>query len=133
MGRMRTGKAAEYLGITHGTLRIWADEGKVSYIMFGDERRFLDTDLDKFLKIDQVCGAERVRTEVLYIRVSGSSGQESSLEAQETELRESSKDGAQILKVYKDWGSGLYENRPGLVKLLKDAKNQGGFHLRNLP
>ena len=92
--------------------------------MFGDERRFLDTDLDKFLGVGQELGRIRVRTEVLYVRVSGSTGQESSLVAQEQELRASTPDGAEVLRVYKDRGSGLNENRPGLTKLLQDAKNK---------
>ncbi|MFF0143121.1 recombinase family protein [Streptomyces sp. NPDC005227] len=50
------------------------------------------------------------------MRVSGSSGQESSLEAQETVLRATST--GEIVKVVKDRGSGLKENRPGLNRVL---------------
>jgi predicted site-specific integrase-resolvase len=58
----------------------------------------------------------RPRLELLYVRVSGSSGQESSLEAQEIELRGTST--GEIVKVVKDRGSGLKENRPGLNRVL---------------
>ncbi|WP_367326015.1 recombinase family protein [Streptomyces sp. HUAS ZL42] len=44
--------------------------------------------------------------------MSGSSGQESSLDAQEQELRATST--GTVVKVVKDRGSGLKENRPGL-------------------
>ena len=50
------------------------------------------------------------------MRVSGSSGRESSLEAQEAELRATSS--GEIIKVVKDRGSGLREDRPGLNRVL---------------
>ncbi|MFE9694752.1 recombinase family protein [Micromonospora sp. NPDC005806] len=62
-------------------------------------------------------GGERVRLEGLYVRVSGSSGQESSLEAQESELRATSS--GVIVKVFRDRASGLREDRPGLNGLLR--------------
>ncbi|OEJ20976.1 hypothetical protein AS594_40020 [Streptomyces agglomeratus] len=61
----------------------------------------------------------RPRLEVLYVRVSGSSGQESSLAAQEEELRATST--GTVVKVVKDRGSGLRENRPGLNRMLAMA------------
>ncbi|WP_371800400.1 recombinase family protein (plasmid) [Streptomyces sp. NBC_01707] len=48
--------------------------------------------------------------------VSGSSGRESSLEVQEVELRAAST--GKIVKVVRDRGSGLKENRPGLNRVL---------------
>ena len=52
----------------------------------------------------------------MYVRVSGSSGQESSLAAQEEELRVTSR--GEVVKVVKDRGCGLRENRPGLNRVL---------------
>ncbi|MEV7004249.1 recombinase family protein [Streptomyces sp. NPDC093982] len=60
--------------------------------------------------------ASRLRLELLHVRVSGSSGQESSLEAQETELRATAM--GDTVKVVKDRGSGLKANRPGLNRVL---------------
>ncbi|WP_371825986.1 recombinase family protein [Nonomuraea turcica] len=48
------------------------------------------------------------------MRVSGTAGQESSLAAQEDELRRTSRTG--IVKVYKDRASGLRENRNGAIR-----------------
>ncbi|MFJ9713623.1 recombinase family protein [Streptomyces sp. NPDC101234] len=62
-------------------------------------------------------GSECVRLEGLYVRVSGSSGQESSLGAQEKELRATST--GEIVKVFRDRASGLREDRPGLNRLLR--------------
>lgn len=56
-----------------------------------------------------------------YVRVSGSTGQESSLAGQEAELRDAF--GDRIVKVYKDKASGLREHRPGLDRLLRDAES----------
>lgn len=61
-------------------------------------------------------GGDRLRLEGLYVRVSGSSGQESSLGAQEKELRATST--GQVVKVFRDRASGLREDRPGLIRLL---------------
>lgn len=101
------------------TLRRWAIEGRVPFRMVGDqrpERRFDERDLDAFAG---VLSSERNRVEVAYVRVSGVSGQESSLTAQAEELARTSVSG--IVGVYSDKASGLRENRPGLTKLLKDA------------
>ncbi len=53
------------------------------------------------------------------MRVSGTTGQESSLVAQEEQLRASAI--AEVVTVFKDKASGLRENRPGLNRLLKAA------------
>jgi predicted site-specific integrase-resolvase len=59
------------------------------------------------------------RVEALYVRVSGSTGQEASLVNQEQTLRDTSR--GVIYRVYKDTASGLRENRSGLSRLLDDA------------
>ncbi|WP_226360771.1 recombinase family protein [Pseudonocardia sp. ICBG1142] len=55
----------------------------------------------------------------MYCRVSGSTGQESSLANQESVLRETSR--GTVFRVYRDRASGLRENRKGLTRLLDDA------------
>lgn len=81
------------------------------------QRRFLLSDLHNFLGVTDP--VEQVVREVLYVRVSGSTGQESSLAAQEAELLGSTT--GRLVRVYKDRGSGLSEKRPGLTRLLRDA------------
>lgn len=108
-------KAAKRLGIHPMTLRQWALDGKIPVTWVGRERRFSSVDVDN-MKRGSDSSTPRPRLELLYVRVSGSSGQESSWEAQETELRATST--GEIVKVVKDRGSGLRENRPGLNRVL---------------
>lgn len=108
-------KAAKRLGIHPMTLRQWALDGKIPFTWVGRERRFSSVDVEN-MKRGSDSSASRPRLELLYVRVSGSSGQESSLEAQETALRGTST--GEIVKVVKDRGSGLKENRPGLNRVL---------------
>jgi len=120
--RLRIGPAARRLGVHNTTLRRWADEGLIPFVRVGDERRFALSDLDAYVTARS--GVTQERVEALYVRVSGSSGQETSLAAQEAELRGSAV--GEVHKVYRDRASGLRENRPGLTKLLADAA-QGKF------
>ncbi|QHC23134.1 IS607 family transposase [Streptomyces sp. GS7] len=114
MELLRLSKAAKRLGVHPVTLRLWADSGKIPVTWVGRERRFSSVDVEAM----KVAGSlERVRLEGLYVRVSGSSGQESSLAAQEEELRSTST--GKVVKVFRDRSSGLREDRPGLNRLLQ--------------
>ncbi|WP_433446769.1 IS607 family transposase [Streptomyces sp. CA-142005] len=115
MELLRMSKAAKRLGIHPMTLRQWALDGKIPFTWVGRERRFSSVDVEN-LKRGSNSETSRPRLELLYVRVSGSSDQESSLEAQEAELRATST--GEIVKVVKDRGSGLKENRPGLNRVL---------------
>jgi len=120
MALLRLTAAAKRLGVHPATLRLWADQGQIPFVWVGKsqpERRFKEADLDAFAGV--TAAAARERAEVAYVRVSATAGQETSLAAQEDELRRTSRTG--IVKVYKDKASGLRENRPGLNKLLADA------------
>ncbi|MGW4518681.1 excisionase family DNA-binding protein, partial [Streptomyces sp. NPDC004393] len=108
-------KAAKRLGIHPMTLRQWALDGKIPFTWVGRERRFSSVDVEN-MKRGSDCSTSRPRLELLYVPVSGSSGQESSLEAQEAELRATST--GEIVKVVRDRGPGLKENRPGLNRVL---------------
>ena len=108
-------KAARRLGIHPMTLRTWAISGKIPFLWVGRERRFSSVDVEN-MKRGSDLAASRPRLEVLYVRVSGSSGQESALAAQEEELRATST--GTVVKVVKDRGSALRENRPGVNRLL---------------
>ncbi|MFU8855125.1 IS607 family transposase [Micromonospora sp. SL1-18] len=114
MELLRLAKAAQRLGVHPVTLRLWADSGKIPVTWVGRERRFSSVDVEA-MKVSG--GGVRVRLEGLYVRVSGSSGQESSLEAQERELRATA--AGEIVKVFRDRSSGLREDRPGLNALLR--------------
>lgn len=100
------------------TLRLWADSGKIPVTWVGRERRFSSSDIDA-MKIPSGESAQRPRLEGLYVRVSGTTGQESSLEAQEAELRATAT--GTVARVFRDRASGLREDRPGLEKLLSAA------------
>jgi predicted site-specific integrase-resolvase len=77
-----------------------------------NERRFTRSDLEQLLHTDSP------RRAALYLRVSGSRGQETSLENQEKELRGALQNvGITEFKVFKDCGSGLNEKRRGLARL----------------
>ena len=97
------------------TLRQWAVDGKIPFTWVGRERRFSSVDVEN-MKRGSDFSTPRPRREPLYVRVSGSSGQESSLDAQESELRATST--GEIVKVVRDRGSGLKENRPGVNRVL---------------
>jgi excisionase family DNA binding protein len=129
MALLRLAAAAKRLGVHPGTLRIWADEGRIPFSWVGvgkPERRFDEADLEVFA--GKASAPVRDRVEVAYVRVSGSSGQEASLAAQEDELRRTSTSG--ITAVYKDKASGLREHRPGLDKLLGHAGEGRFTHVR---
>jgi putative resolvase len=114
---MRVGIAARYCGVTPWTLRRWENAGRVTAIRVGTRkhRRFLRHDLDVLM--GQSGGMPAARREALYVRVSGRGDQLSSLTHQETELRATAR--GEVIQVFSDSGSGLSENRPGLLRLLR--------------
>ncbi|MGW1910404.1 recombinase family protein [Streptomyces sp. NPDC002076] len=84
-------------------------DGKIPFTGIGREHRLSSVDVDN-MKRGSGSSTSRPHLELLYVRVSGSSGQESSLEAQEAELRAAST--GEIVKIVRDRGSGLKEDRP---------------------
>ncbi|GAA1644690.1 IS607 family transposase [Actinoplanes couchii] len=116
MALVRLAPAAGYVGVDPVTLRRWADDGRVDVVWVGRERRFDTKALDVFLGVRPGSGPRR---EALYVRVSGSTGQGSSLTAQEAELRTTAS--GEVVAVFQDKASGLRENRPGLTRLLAAA------------
>ncbi|WP_133169286.1 IS607 family transposase [Rhodococcus opacus] len=118
---MRIGEAAAYLNMSVVGVRKAASEGRLPSRRTGSGQRVFDrTDLDAYLgRPPAPDKAPADRVEALYCRVSGSTGQESSLANQESMLRESAS-GA-VYRVYKDRGSGLRETRAGLDRMLDDA------------
>lgn len=117
---MRIGEAAAYLGMSARGVRKASDEGRLPFTVSGGSQRiFRQEDLDAYLGRAVPVASDRPRVEALYVRVSGTSGQDSSLAAQEVVLRDSAS--GTVYKVYRDKASGLRENRQGLAKLLAGA------------
>lgn len=99
------------------TVREWADKGKLPVVWVGRERRFKVSDVEALIRGgDPQAVDERVAG---YVRVSGSTGQGSSVETQRAELE--ARFGDRLVKVYSDRGSGLNEKRRGLGSLLEHA------------
>lgn len=97
------------------TLRRWTKQNKIPSIRVGNEHRYRQTDLDQYMGTGQA----RPRQEAHYVRVSGATGQETSIETQTQQLADSAT--GPIHKVYRDRASGLKEDRPGLTRLLQDV------------
>lgn len=119
---MRIGEAAEYLGMSVVGVRKAAEEGRLPCRRSRSGQRLFDrADLDAYLgrPVTAANAGQRERVEALYCRVSGSTGQESSLANQERLLRDSVR--GRVFRVYRDRGSGLRESRRGLDRLLDDA------------
>jgi excisionase family DNA binding protein len=117
---LRNQEAAEYIGVNPETLRRYAKAGKIKYYMLGRERKFSTTDLDKLIGRDPATASDE-RVEALYVRVSGSTGQETSMKAQKKMLTQTTT--GTLYKTYSDKGSGLSTKRKGLHRMLADAKD----------
>jgi excisionase family DNA binding protein len=118
MELLRLLRAVRRLGVHPVTLRLWADRGKIPVTWVGRERRFSSDDIDA-MKVPGGGCADRPRLEGPYVRVSGTTGQESSLDAQEAELSATAT--GTVARVFRDRASGLREDRPGLEKMLLAA------------
>jgi predicted site-specific integrase-resolvase len=95
-------------------------EGRLPSRRIGSGQRVFDrADLDTYHCRPATDNAPVDRVEALHCRVSGSTGQESSLADQETMLRESAT--GVVFRVYKDRGSGVRETRAELDRMLDDV------------
>jgi predicted site-specific integrase-resolvase len=97
------------------TLRRWAVDGRIPFVWVGRERRLCCIDVEDMKRGGPAAG--RLCPEVLDVRVSGSIGQETSLQAEEAELRATA--AGEDVVVVRDRGSGLREDRPGLNRVLR--------------
>jgi len=127
--------AAKICAVSPMSIRRWARSGKLPYVTINErgDRRFLVRDLYTAMGLasNGKYGLDQNQTQVakiaLYVRVSGSTGQNSSLKAQEEELRQEAlkeRPEGTVVGVFKDKASGLNQMRPGLTRLLKGAKCQ---------
>lgn len=123
----RIAQAAEYVGLTPRGLRQACVEGRIEYDWTASHQRIFNKEqLDAFLGRKGKEAPKPARVEAFYCRVSGTTGQESSLANQEDELRKTAT--AAAFKVYKDRASGLRENRKALDRMLDDAA-EGRFNV----
>jgi putative resolvase len=108
------------LGIHPGTVRVWTAAGLLPCIRVGarQERRYARADLLR-VQSAQATTAETpaVRRIVIYARVSGRHGQETSLDDQVRVLEAAACQArVEIVRVVREHGSGLNERRRGLAR-----------------
>lgn len=117
MSAIRISEAARHLGMSVSGVHKAAIEDRLPHTTtVSGQRIFAEADLEAYLGKTPPATA---RVEALYCRVSGTTGQESSLKTQEVDLRTSAT--GEIFRTYKDRAPGLRESRKGLDKLLDDA------------
>jgi predicted site-specific integrase-resolvase len=118
MKYLRPKEVREKYGIGRTTLLSLEIEGKISPVRtLGKQRRYSSTELDSLYGVTQIQTSEKY---VIYSRVS-SRGQldDGNLDRQVTRLKEwAINNGADVLDVISEVGSGVNEKRRGLLKLL---------------
>lgn len=113
---MRIGDVARELKLSVSTVRRYANEGKLEHETTpAGQRVFTQAQVDKFL------GVQRPEVFVFYVR--SSKGSRAAMDNQEASLREAY---GEPLRVYRDAGSGLNENRKALNRLMDDL-DKGEF------
>ena len=125
---IRIGKAATVLGVAKSTLRRWEKENKLipNYRTVGNHRRYSMTKLLQITRQLPVTNNKRATTVderpqvVTYARVSGSKQRED-LKRQQEQLKKYVKTHKwHLVNQYQDIGSGLNDNRQGLIRLIKE-------------
>lgn len=111
---MRVKEVADQLRVSPSTVRKYCREGLIHHDLNpAGQRVFTQADIDDFL------GENKTTQQVFYVR--SSSGNKSLMESQIEELTQ---EYGEPLRIYKDNGSGLNENRKGLTSLLDNASHQ---------
>ena len=120
MALLKIGKAAQYLGCTTQTLRNYSNKGLLPDKRNAANQRVYDTnDLDKLITTFKDVEYNSNNVKVYYAR--SSEGNKKHLNNQISKLTDNYGEPDHIIK---DNGSGLNENRKGLQKLLKLAKER---------
>ena len=112
-------KAAEILGVTPKTLRVWDKENKLKPVLTsGGHRRYRESDINKIIGIEQT---SKTKQEICatYARVSSQKQKVSGdLDRQSQRLSEyCAKHNLYVGYIIKDCGSGLNDKRQGFVQL----------------
>lgn len=106
------GKASKILGISQNTLRLYANEGKIKYILTaGKQRRY---NIDDFIINNKIFN----RKNICYCRVS-THGQKDDLVRQVEYMKHK----YPKYEIITDVGSGINFQRPGLIKIIDYAIN----------
>jgi excisionase family DNA binding protein len=112
---LRLSKAAEVIGVTEQTLRVWDKEGKLRTVRTaGNQRRVPIEEVERL-----TCTKENIRDKVLIYARCSTQKQKENLERQVGRLLEYAISKDYKVELYKDIGSGLNENRAQFKKLLK--------------
>ena len=120
------GKVSELMGVSPSTLRRWDHKKQFcsSFKTAGKHRRYLLNDILQF--INKIAKPEIKITikpkpqAIIYCRIS-SSKQRKDLQTQQLHLEHFvKKKDWELCQVYKDIGSGLNDNRAGLLRLIRD-------------
>lgn len=110
---MRPGELAEYLGVSYKSIKDWARDGEIPYHTTPKgQLRFTAEDIQTILGERDPAPTNKQ----WYYYTRSSQGRTSALAHQEELLRNNYPD---PVKVIKDRGSGLNENRKGLARLMK--------------
>ena len=112
-------KAAEILGVTPKTLRVWDKENKLKPILTsGGHRRYRESDINKIIGIEQISDAKQEIC-ATYARVTSQKQKVSGdLDRQSQRLSEyCAKHNLYVGYIIKDCGSGLNDKRQGLAQL----------------
>jgi putative resolvase len=112
-------KAAEILGVTPKTLRVWDKENKLKPILTsGGHRRYRESDINKIIGIEQTFDTKQEIC-ATYARVSSQKQKISGdLDRQSQRLSEyCAKHNLYVGYIIKDCGSGLNDKRQGFVQL----------------
>lgn len=110
------GKIKKHYGVSSGTLRKWADDGKIDSIRTPGGHRLFRLPESKSTKKTEERSASEPGNVVVYVRVS-SNKQKDDLERQKTYML-AQRPGSRVVK---DVASGINWKRPGMLSLLDGA------------
>ncbi len=114
----RISQAAQRLGVTPKTLRVWERQGKIHSVRTpGNQRRYTPAEIDRLLGLPQPTHPRCV----IYARVSShQQTKDGNLERQVERLKVyATQKGYAVIKVLNETGSGLNEKRRQLSKLFQ--------------
>lgn len=116
---MKASEAADYLHINYVTLKKYADRGQINYELTpGGQRIYLISELNRIKGINNNTNTTTEKHIAFYLR--DSQGKQAHIDYQREKLVKYT--GREPDYVYIDKASGLNENRRGLKRLLRDAK-----------
>lgn len=108
---LKIGEVARLLGVSTSMVRVYVKQGRLACSLTpGGQRVFSPNDVKQFI------GESSQDSTVFYVR--SSKGDKTAMDAQEAEL---TRNFGEPVKVYRDSGSGLNENRRNLNRMLDDA------------